>query len=57
MENFTPLAVTAWTNSTSELCLRVDPQKDIYLRCETGIEYFQKSKEWLTNNCVTKFSQ
>ena len=41
----------------SKPCLCGDPQKDIYLRFGTGIEYFQKSEEWLTNSCVTKISQ
>ena len=41
----------------SKPCLCGDPQKDIYMRFGTGIEYFQKSEEWLTNSCVTKISQ
>ena len=41
----------------SKPCLCGDPQKDIYMRFGTGIEYFQKSEEWLTNSCVTETSQ
>ena len=41
----------------SKPCLCGDPQKDIYMRFGTGIEYFQISEERLTNSCVTKISQ